>query len=262
MDNKSSMRNERIIFACAVRNCEQYLDAVCSNIFNLGSLFKEYKIIFVESDSSDQTLNALKYFQSINSNIDIVTLGNLEPEEKIRTKRLSIARNTYLDIVETKYKDYDLLCPFDSDDRLYVPINSKAMLSNFKFDDWDMITANQKNIYYDMWALRHEYWMPYDVLKQVVIKRPSFISEEKANKMFSLSKRININQYHPPIKVESAFGGMALIKISSIQGARHIGIDEEGYPCCEWVPFCRTLKQGKANIFINPEFINGDGDMQ
>jgi len=54
------MRNERIIFACAVRNCEQYLDAVCSNIFNLGSLFKEYKIIFVESDSSDRTIEILK----------------------------------------------------------------------------------------------------------------------------------------------------------------------------------------------------------
>lgn len=256
------MRSEKIVFAAAIRDCEAHIQNVYNNIINLSSLFSEYKIIFCESDSSDNTLNALKFLQSVDKNVVVVTFGKIQDKVRSRTQRISIARNAYLNIVEEQYKDYDLLCPFDADDRLSKPINPQAMLSNFKFDEWDMVTANQKHIYYDMWALRHEYWMPYDVLKQVVHKRPSFISEKRANLMFSLSKRINIDQYHPPIKVQSAFGGMALIKIPSIQGARHTGIDEEGYECCEWVPFCRSLKQGTANIFINPEFINGPGDKE
>ena len=260
MDNKSSMRNERIIFACAVRNCEQYLNAVCSNIFNLGSLFKEYKIIFVESDSSDRTIEILKYFQSLNSNIEIVSLGNLEKDYPSRTDRISIARNCYLDLVEFKYADYDLLCMFDADDRSSYKIDPECFLSNFDYSEWDMMCANQEQRYYDLWALRHEYWMPFDLIKHINPDRPAFITHSDANNMFSHARRIHIARHHLPIKVESAFGGMGIVKIKSIKNARHTGRDETGLPWCEWVPFCRKLNNGEASIFINPNFINGIGD--
>lgn len=260
MGRQSSMRDERIIFACAIRNCEKYLNAVYSNIFNLASLFKEYKIIFIESDSSDKTLDVLKHLQSLNSNIEVVSLGNLEEQYSARTDRISIARNCYLDYVEFKYVDYDLLCMFDADDRSAYKIDPACFLSNFKYDNWDMICANQEQKYYDLWALRHEYWMPFDLIKHINLDRPAFISHTDANNMFSHARRIHIDRHHLPIKVESAFGGMGIVKIKSIKNARHIGRDENGLPWCEWVPFCRKLNNGEASIFINPNFINGIGD--
>ena len=260
MDNKSSMRNERIIFACALRNCAPYLNKVCSNIFNLASLFKEHKIIFIESDSSDKTLEGLNYFKSLNSNIEIVSLGKLEKQYPLRTDRIAMARNAYLDIVESKYKDYDLLCLFDADDRSSDLIDPAALLSNLNYDNWDMMCANQENKYYDLWALRHPIWMPFDLIKQLRYK-PSFMSYNVANNIFSLSRRINIPSNHSLIKVESAFGGMALVKISSIKGARHSSRDEDNEEYCEWVPFCKALNNGNANIYINPAFINGRGDI-
>jgi len=254
------MREEKIIFACAIRNCEKYLNYVCSNIFNLGSVFKEYKIIFIESDSSDRTLEGLKYFQSLNSNIEIISLGHLEKQYPARTDRLAIARNSYLDIVESKYKDYDLLCLFDADDRSSDPIDPEALLSNLNYDNWDMLCANQENKYYDLWALRHPTWMPFDVVKQLR-RKPSFMSYNTANQIFSLSRQIVIPTNHPLIEVESAFGGMALLKIASIKGARHSSRDEDGEEYCEWVPFCKALNNGNAKIYINPAFINGKGNL-
>lgn len=254
------MREEKIIFASAIRNCEKYLNSVCSNILNLASQFKEYKIIFIESDSSDKTLEGLKYFQSLNSNIEIVSLGNLEHHYSARTDRLAIARNKYLDIVESKYQDYDLLCLFDSDDISSDPIDPQSLLSNLNYDNWDMMCANQENKYYDLWALRHPIWMPFDVIKQLRYK-PSFMSYDTANQIFSLSRQIVIPRNHYPIKVDSAFGGMALVKISSIKGTRHSSRDEDGEECCEWVSFCKALNNGNSNIYINPAFINGKGDI-
>ena len=260
MDTTKGMREERIIFACAIRNCEQYLHKVYLNLSNLASQFKEYKIIFIESDSSDKTIDLLKYFQTLNSNIEIISLGNLEYQYPVRTDRLAIARNCYLDIVESKYSDYDLLCLFDSDDRSSDPINPESLLSNLQYTDWDMMCANQENKYYDLWALRHPIWMPFDLIKQLR-RKPSFMSYPAANQIFSLSRQIIIPHNHPPIKVDSAFGGMALLKISSIKGARHSSRDEDGEEYCEWVPFCKALNNGNAKIYINPAFINGKGNL-
>lgn len=254
------MREEKIVFACAIRNCALHLNNVCANILNLALHFKEYKIIFIESDSSDNTLEGLRYFQSLNSNIKIVSLGQLEPQYPARTDRIAIARNTYLDIVESEYINYDLLCMFDADDRSSDPIDSFALLSNLNYNNWDMMCANQENKYYDLWALRHPIWMPFDLIKQLRNK-PSFMSYNTANNIFSLSRQIIIPRDHPPIKVESAFGGMALVKIPSIKGARHSSRDEDGEEYCEWVPFCRSLNNGNANIYINPAFINGKGNI-
>jgi hypothetical protein len=96
-------------------------------------------------------------------------------------------------------------------------INENNVFSNFNYDNWDMMCANQENKYYDLWALRHEYWMPFDLIEQINFKRPSFISFDDANNMFSHARRIHIDRHNRPIKVESAFGGMAIVKIKSIK---------------------------------------------
>lgn len=253
-------RQEKIIFACAIRDCEKHIISVYNNILNLAKLFAEYRIIFIESDSKDSTLQFLANLKENDKNVEFISLGNLSSKFEERTERIAAARNTYLDLVESNYPTWDILCPFDADDRSTYPIDINDFLSNFKYSGWDMICANQKNKYYDMWALRHYYWMPFDVIRWMTLERPYFIKYKDAQNMCSHSRIIHIDEMYPPIKVDSAFGGMALIKISSIKGARHKGLYEDGWPCCEWVPFCKSLNGGNAKIYINPKFINGLGD--
>jgi hypothetical protein len=253
-------KDKKIIFACAVRNCSSYIDSIYKNIEKLSKQFLSYKIIFVESDSQDNTFFKLSVLQSIDENVEVICLGNLEPHLPQRTDRIAFARNKYLETVENKYKDYDYLCVFDCDDRNIEDISIDGFLSNFIYTNWDMICANQEKKYYDLWALRHPYWMPDDLIKKIYADKPPFISQEDANNMYSHSKRIHIDKKHPPFQVQSAFGGMALIKINSIQGSRHHGHYDNGWPLCEWVPFCLGLNKGNNNILINPAFINGKGD--
>lgn len=248
------MLPNKLIIAAAIRNNAMYLPAIFANIKIISSLFSEVKCIFVESDSSDNSLELLNTFKDNNEKVEIISLGHLEPTMPLRTQRIATARNVYLERTESLKEVYDTLLVLDTDEVNAEPIDAESILSNFKYYGWDMICANQGYLYYDLWALRHPDWMPFDCWERIQ-NQPSFMSPQAAQQLFLNSRFIHIDQNHPPIKVESAFGGSAFIRINSIKGIRHHGI-QHGMQICEWVPFCKGLNEGNANIFINPRFIN------
>jgi len=248
------MLPNKLIIAAAVRNNSTHLPAIFDNINTISSLFSDIMCIFVESDSSDNSLELLYKFKENNNKIEIISLGKLEPTMPLRTQRISTARNTYLERVEQLHLEYDTLLVLDTDEVNADPVDIESILSNFKYTGWDMICGNQGHLYYDLWALRHPIWMPFDCWERIA-NRPSFMSPSDAKEIFLGSRRIHIDQNLPPIKVESAFGGSAFIKTKSIKGARHCGI-YNGNQICEWVPFCKALNKEKGNIYINPRFIN------
>lgn len=248
------MLSNKLIIAAAIRSNAKYLPAIFNNINLISSLFSDVKCIFVESDSSDNSLELLNRFKGNSENVEIISLGNLEPTMPLRTQRIATARNVYLERTESLKDVYDTLLVLDTDEVNAEQIEIESILSNFRYADWDMICANQGHLYYDLWALRHPDWMPFDCWERIQ-NRPSFMSPQAAKEIFLGSRFIHIDQNHPPIKVESAFGGSAFIRINSIKGVRHHGI-QNGMQICEWVPFCKGLNEGNGNIFINPRFIN------
>jgi len=246
-----------LVIAAAVRDNAEWLPAIFRNIGVISDLFSSTKCVFVESDSRDNSLQMLREFQSSREGVEVISLGALQPALPLRTQRIALARNTYLNIVEDRLNDHDLLLVMDTDEVNADPVDVQGVLSNFQYFDWDMICANQKDLYYDLWALRHPEWMPGDCWRQVE-DRPSFMSRNAAKKMFVDSKFMHIGKKEPPIPVLSAFGGAAFIKIPSIKGARHEGLKDNRH-VCEWVSFCNQLNNGKASILINPAFINQIG---
>lgn len=251
------MIDQKIIIAGIVRNTSQYLPNIFKNIENISRLFKDVKCIFVESDSSDNSLDLLNRFAEKIANVEVISMGNLSKVMPYRTQRTAACRNVYLDIAEKLKDEYPLLLVMDMDDVNSYPIQAESILSNFNYDAWDMITANNPDGYYDIWALRHPIWMPYDCWKAVG-DRPSFMSNEDAINIHVRSRIIKIDVNHPLISVESAFSGMAFIKTDKIKGARHVGLAQEGnriYEVVEWIHFCKTLNQGNAKIYINPRFV-------
>jgi glycosyltransferase involved in cell wall biosynthesis len=247
------MIEKNLIIAAAVRNCEKHLHNFLKNVDHVSNMFKKTKCIFVESDSSDNSLQMLQEYKNFKKDTEVISLGNLQPRIQSRTERISTARNIYLNIAERLKNDYDTLLVMDADEVNAQLFDEESIISNFNYDNWDMICANQE-VYYDLWALRHPEWMPFDCWAKAANK-PSFMNYESARKIYVESRFIEINQSHPLIKVNSAFGGAAFIKINSIKGSRHIGIIE-GKEICEWVPFCMGLNEGNSNIYINPKFIN------
>jgi len=248
------MLPNKLIIAAAIRNNSRWLPYIFNNINTIGGLFSDVRCVFVESDSSDNSLDLLHNFKGKNERIEIISLGKLESNMPLRTQRIATARNTYLDRVEQLKDQYDTLMVLDTDEVNSDPTDTDGILSNFRYEGWDMICANQGHLYYDLWALRHPEWMPFDCWERIANK-PTFMNPQAAKEIFLGSRFIHIDPNHPPIKVQSAFGGTAFIRTHSIKGARHHGI-ENGMQICEWVPFCTKLNEGRGNIFINPKFIN------
>lgn len=247
------MIDKSVVIAASIRNAEPFMSLVFENLKLLASLFREVRCILVESDSYDNTLPLLKEYKSrLPFPLEVYTFGNLSLKIENRMQRICKARNFYLDIIEEKYNTYDYLYVLDFNETNIDPYDKDSILSNFNIDvDWNMVCANQEKMYYDLYALRHDVWMPFNCWNAIG-NRPSFMTYEQAHNMFVKSRFLKIETTEPPISVKSAFGGSAFIKIESIKGVRHSALDKNGEEECEWVSFC----EGIDNVYINPKFIN------
>lgn len=245
------MQDLKIVVAASVCNCVSYIDKLVSNIIIISSLFSECSVVLIESDSDDDSLRIITEKLNNSGIINIVSsLGSLKPKINHRTGRIAYARNTYLDIIERRFDDWDYVLVLDFNDSNIDQIDPSNILSNFDKNNWDMVCANQRMGYYDLWALRHPKLMPHDCWKMARNFNGDGRSEFVYSKFFILTEDM------PWVKVDSAFGGAAFIKISSIQGARHDSINSDGEEECEWVSFCKKLNGGNSNIYINPKFYN------
>lgn len=245
-----------LIIVGALCNSSKEIPLVFKNIEKISKLFLKTRCILIESDSTDNTLEVLRETKNKYTNIpvEVYTFGNLKQKIFHRTGRIAAARNFYLDIVEDKYLDYDYLLVLDFNESNTDELSIDGVISNFKYKDWDMICANQEQIYYDLWALRHPTWMPFDCWDWNNV--PSFMNREQVHNIYVKSRFVHIDKTHNLIAVESAFGGSAFIKIQSLQRARHLSVDKDGKETCEWVSFCKNLNNKNPKIYINPAFIN------
>ena len=248
--------DKSVIIAGSICNASKEIPLVFKNIERLSKLFTKVKCILVESDSIDNTIEVLKHTKDTYTDIDIevFSFGSLSSKIPYRTGRIATARNFYLDRVESDYLDYDYLLVLVFNESNTDELDLGGVISNFKYSNWDMICANQEQIYYDLWALRHPIWMPFDCWDWH--SAPEFMNRDQIYNIYVRSRFIHIDKTQNLIKVQSAFGGSAFIKIKSIQGARHSSLNESGREACEWISFCERLNNKTSNIFINPSFIN------
>ena len=248
------MINKRLIVAATGKDVAKHLPKIFENIKILSKMFNEVRCVFTESDSSDNTFELMQKFNEVVPT-EAYTLGRLADKMPLRVGRIAAGRNVIFDIVEKKYSDYDLLLFLDIDEINSQPIEESAIVSCFALEDWDMMCANQTPYYYDLWALRHPVWMPFDCW-EALHHRPRFINYEDGYNIFVKSRFIQIPEDMPFIQVQSAFGGAAFIKIASIKGARSYFLNGRNQEMCDWPSFCQALNGGSAKIFINPRFVN------
>lgn len=239
------------------RNCASTLAADVQRIEAAIEGVGATRWFVVESDSSDATVEVLQRLSDDIPFLRFASLGALQTRFPNRTERLAFCRNHYLDVLRSNpdfmVVDYVVVADFDG---LNVKINDKAMTSSWVRDDWDMCAANQDGPYYDVWALRHKYWNPSDCWGHV-----KFLNRFRDNHYRNLkeavySKMLTIPSDSPWIEVDSAFGGLAIYKRSSIGRARYSGRDTSGELVCEHVPFHESMKSNGARLYINPRLIN------
>ena len=237
-----------VIVGCA-RDIEKYLENTKQKLQMLKSLFRNTKIIIYENDSIDKTLDILKDWERENF-IQLITEKNVKG---IRTERLAFARNILYN--EAMKHNFDLYIVIDLDN-VIQDLSKESIMSCFNLkEDWAMVGANQKDIYYDMFALRTiDDWMPFDFLYCINI-------EIKTQK-YCLDDRYKIiPQNTQPIEVLSCFGGVGIYKRKYLDNCFYgygfqMDNNNEKIQACEHVDFNKCIKYNGGKIYINPNLIN------
>jgi len=252
---RTPMKDARVVIAASVSKVAGNIQPMFDNINKLVDEFKEVRVILVESDSHDGTYQMIESMRDyLKCPLELYNVdGMTDPEHNdIRTARLATARNYYLDKVEESYGDYDYLYCMDFNYSNLDPIDLDAVRSNFELqEDWNVVTANQAGIYYDLWALRHKDWMPFNCWGEIW-DRLSWMPEQERRNIILCTRKIVIPPETPPILTDSSWGGSAIIKIEAIKGARHTWFDEDGWVDVEIASLMKQI----GKVYINPRFIN------
>lgn len=243
------MKKFNIIFAGTVRSIELFIKTNLNHIDNCGQKFNNYHVIIYENDSSDNTRKIL--IDNKKSNYDYIFEDNIT--EPRRTVRISNGRNKILQRVRQLNINnyYHYLVMLDLDDVNISGNFVNTINSCFEYSNWDVLTGNQREQYYDLWALRKKDDMEYDCWRMVT-RNPHV---PNAQYVFVYDK---FKKYFPGelLEVDSAFSGIAIYKLSSIpEYCNYVGKYDDGGELCEHVEFNKCIKNSGKTIYINTSFL-------
>lgn len=221
------------------------------------SIFDDVGYYVVESDSSDSTLEVFNRIKQYLPSFDFISLGCLSERLPNRIDRLVYCRNTYLKYFFEHRDEFDYLIVADLDG-VNDGLTAASLASVWSGDlDWDGVFANQSSLYYDIWALRHDYWCPGDCWSNYRFLKGVGHSEEKALWDAVFSKMILIPTNHSWIRVRSAFGGLGIYRASTFPEEYYSCNDENGNEVCDHVGLHLSTGFEDKKLFINPALING-----
>jgi len=254
---RKAISESNILLAGPVRNVASIIEDEALLLRRCLADFNEVFTLIVESDSTDDTISVLKKMKGSEENFDFISLGNLSNTYRKRTECIAKARNEVINQVKNnpRYKHIDFIAMADMDGMNPLLSVQKIQQCWSVNEDWDVITANQIEAYYDVWTLRHPDWSPGDCWAQKD-RLQDLIGESAAINLAITAKQ---NPLHPSlgmIEVDSAFGGFGIYKRSAFLAGQYAGLDEYGNEVSDHVPFHCQLREKKCRIYINCSLIN------
>jgi hypothetical protein len=161
-------------------------------------------------------------------------------------------------------RHFDVMIVFDFDGANQATELGEALLGTLATapPDWSALFANQRQAYYDIWALRHPKWCPDDCWRRIHQSARLYPwplrtrAEKNAIRRYVGNRQVRISPNHSPIEVLSAFGGLGIYKVSAIGGAWYSGRDEAGRELCEHVPFNRWVTAHGGKLYVAPRLLN------
>lgn len=239
------------------RNCGKTIQADIKRLLAALGSFQNLHWLVIESDSQDDTVTALQVLEKEVRNFRYISLGNLRGTLPLRTQRIAHCRNRYLEELRNAagYRDVDYIVAADLDG-INTLLTADAFLSCWARDDWDVCAANPRGPYYDIWALRHERWSPNDCWAHYKFLSDHGLGAEKAMWAAVFSRMITLDERSEWVRVDSAFGGLAVYRRQALEGASYIGLSVDGGEICEHVTLHTQLAAKGCRMFINPRLIN------
>jgi hypothetical protein len=246
-----------ILIVGVVKNISATLEIDINRLDYVFKQFSKINYFLVESNSTDNSGISLKAMKESRANFDFTELRETGNFAESRTEALAIARNSYLEYLNNLPNPHkpDFVAVVDFNN-LNKELSRESVDSCWEKSDWDVCTANQAGHYYDIWALRHEFWSPNDCWNQFQFLLSLGVRKDKAYALSINGRMLKISSNLEWIEVDSAFGGIAIYKAETLRDARYVGSTESGGMICEHVTLHSMLRENGFKIFINPRFIN------
>ena len=249
------LKNCSLIVTACTRNVEHNLPVFREKIESIVSLFGDYHIFVGESDSFDKTLILLRQWSEKTDHITIKTYGNLSQTIASRTKRIAYCRNDLLDEIRknTRFRLSNSTFYMVVDADRNTQMDRSNFLSNFDYsiDEWGAMTASQRTIYYDIWALRSDI-VNYDCWQRAKNFLVILITLNQAVERYIRVHQKPIPFNHSLIPVYSAFCGAAIYQMKYFRECRYYGY--QSHEICEHVSFNLCVTRNGGKIYINPQF--------
>ncbi|MET0533427.1 MAG: glycosyltransferase family 2 protein [Steroidobacter sp.] len=244
-----------VIVGC-VRNGAKTIRRAVETLANATTGFARVQFLIVESDSTDGTLAELARLREQSDRFEFLSLGSLAERIPARTERIAHCRNRYVEELRTnaRYASVDYVMVADLDG-VNNDLRRAAVETCWRSSiPWDVVTANQSDAYYDIWALRHPDWCPVDCHDQYARLRPMF-GHPRALAIAIHSRMVRLSPHAEWIEVDSAFGGLAIYRREALLAGDYSGV-QGAQSVCEHVPLHAQLRAKGLRIFLNPALIN------
>lgn len=264
--------NKKILLVGTVSNVAKTIEKELKVVLKALSVFDLVQVFLVESDSTDETVKILEKIALKNRNFEFIALEKLKDKYPNRIARIAYCRDIYVryirdNCVVSKW-DYVVVADLDG---MNFKLRKNGIQSCFETNiDWDGVMANQKFGYYDIYALRAPGWVEEDCF--ISIKRNKKISKQpnisnislinfivqfnyfdKFRKKYIYDQMKIIKNKNLFIKVDSAFGGLAIYKPQVFLNSLY-STDQAIHS--EHVNFHKASDNANRSFYINPELIN------
>jgi len=267
---KPNKIHSHVAIAGIVRDGMPSLPRMIGLIEDVGRLFTEHSILIIENDSTDGTCDILESWAQFNPRVQVDSrkLGarNKRPSHSF----LADMRNRYIELLrleDATRPSFDLLVVLDMDlfDIDIVGVQKsvsawlrgppkhgtkRSSLQSFQIPkSWAAIASNgvaQDGRYYDVFALRSESTV-WPSTNGVMFRKPEGQALIKTNTVVYDPIR------HKPFSVDSAFGGLAIYRASSVLGCKY---DAGPNRDCEHVLFHACIaKKNRGGMGVVPRML-------
>lgn len=262
------MREKTLVICVLLRNVAGKLPEIRKRAHRMGKAFKDYRIVIVENNSSDDTRILLNKWREtdpkvivlgcgVNSNIDNCQISKAAKAtdghgvDRGRIEKMTHLRNIYLDYVKNSLSEFDYTMVWDMDIVGAVYLDGVAnTIGHFNYPGGVAKNADAICAY----GIYRWGWMTvyYDTYAHIDAG-DEFHIDLKTVHDIKKGLGVSYDRGTPPVKVVSCFSGFTVYRISSLLK------DDVGYTMsppdnleCEHVSLHKKLD----NVYLNPSMIH------
>lgn len=255
------MRHSRVVFATLLRDVEERLPTIEKKVERMGRLFRDYRVIVVENDSTDQTRPLLLDWARRNPRVTILGCGVNQPECHLnltkteghsvtqnRIEKMCTLRNIYLQEIRDLYASWDWAIVWDLDAIATVYHDGVAHSFGYLLEHPEVSAICATGIY--RWAGVVSLF--YDTYAYLY-KGESFHIKDKIE--HDLRKGIRPpSRGEEPFEVDSCFSGFTIYRIRALTSPRvKYQMSSDDSLECEHVSLSRSLPGKKV---LNPSMLH------